>query len=91
MVFARLRDEMAQAGKEPLFRALQGYVAGSEDASYQQTADALGLSLAALKSHVHRLRNRYGALLREEIARTVANSADGEEELRHLRAALRAG
>ncbi len=90
VVFARLHEEMAQAGKESLFKALQGYVAGAEDASYQETADALGLSLAALKTHIHRLRGRYGALLREEVARTVANPADGEEELRHLRAALRA-
>ncbi len=89
VVFARLREEMTLAGKERLFEALQGYVAGAEDASYQQTADALGLSLAALKSHIHRLRGRYGTLLREEVARTVASPADAEEELHHLRAALR--
>ena len=89
VVFARLHAEMAQAGKERLFEALQGYVAGAEDASYQATADAVGLSLAALKSLIHRLRTRYGVLLREEVARTVAIPADGEAELRHLRAALR--
>lgn len=88
-VFTRLREEMAAAGKEGLFIALQGYVAGVEDSSYQETADALGLSLSALKSQIHRLRSRYGALLREEVTRTVADPADGEEELRHLRAALR--
>ena len=88
-VFTRLREEMAQAGKERLFAALQGYVTGAEETSYQQTADALGLSLPAFKSHLHRLRGRYGVLLREEIARTVADPADAEGELRHLRAALR--
>ena len=91
VVFVRLREEMTQAGKERLFEALQGYVAGAEDASYQEMAGDLGLSLSALKSHIHRLRGRFGILLREEVARTVADFADVEEELRHLRAALRPG
>ena len=91
VVFARLHEEMAQAGKGHLFAALQGYVAGAEDASYQETADKLGCALSTLKSHIHRLRSRYGALLREEVARTVTDPADVEEELRHLRAALRPG
>ena len=90
-VFARLREEMTRAGKEHLFEALQGYVAGAEDASYQETADKLGFPLSALKSHIHRLRGRFGILLREEVARTVADAIDVEEELRHLRAALRPG
>ena len=90
-VFVRLREEMARGGKAHLFEALKNYVAGAEDASYLETADKLGLTLPALKSHLHRLRIRYGALLREEVARTVSNAADVEEELRHLRAALRAG
>ena len=89
VVFTRLREEMVLAGKERLFTALQGYVAGAEDASYQEAADALGLSLPALKSQLHRLRGRYGVLLREEIARTISDPAEGEAELRHLRAALR--
>ena len=88
-VFTRLREEMTAAGKGALFEALKDYVAGVEDASYQETADKLGLSLAALKSNIHRLRIRYSTLLREEVARTVANLADVDEELRHLRAALR--
>lgn len=48
VVFLRLREEMARAGKQPLFEALQGYVAGTEDRSYHETADALGLSLSNL-------------------------------------------
>ncbi len=90
-VFARLREEMARAGKEHLFVALQDYVVGAEDASYQETADRLALSLPMLKSSIHRLRLRYGALLREEVARTVARPGDVEEEIRHLRDALRGG
>ena len=52
-------------------------------------ADALGLSLGALKTIIHRLCGRYLALLREEVARTVAAPGEVDEELRYLRAALR--
>jgi DNA-directed RNA polymerase specialized sigma24 family protein len=62
---------------------------GREDASYQQVADALSLSLGALKTAIHRLRGRYRALLREEVARTVEKPSEVDEELRFLRAALR--
>lgn len=89
--FVRLREEMTAAGKSAQFAALKDYVAGAEDASYQATAESLGLSLAALKSVIHRLRGRYAALLREEVARTVADPAEVEAEVRHLRAILRAG
>ena len=52
-------------------------------------AEVLGCTLSTFKNHIHRLRGRYSALLREEVARTVINSVDVEEELRHLRVALR--
>ena len=87
--FARLRCELESEGKGHLFEALQGFLLGREEASYQQVADALNLSLGTLKTAIHRLRGRYRALLREEVARTVAAPAEVDEELRYLRAALR--
>jgi DNA-directed RNA polymerase specialized sigma24 family protein len=87
--FARLRGELESEGKGRLFETLQGFLLGREDASYQQVADALSLSLGALKTAIHRLRGRYRALLREEVARTVATPAEVDEELRYLLAALR--
>jgi DNA-directed RNA polymerase specialized sigma24 family protein len=86
--FARLRGELESEGKGHLFEALQGFLLGREDASYQQVANDLSLSLGALKSAIHRLRGRYRALLREEVARTVTAPAEVDEELRYLRAAL---
>jgi RNA polymerase sigma factor (sigma-70 family) len=88
--FARLREELELEGKGHLFGALQGFVVGGKDASYQQVADSLSLSLGALKTVIHRLRGRYRTLLREEVARTVAIPLEVDEELRHLRVALRA-
>jgi len=60
-----------------------------EEPSYQQVASALNLSFGAVKTAVHRLRVRYGALLREEVARTVTTPSEVDQELRYLRAVLR--
>ncbi len=86
---ARLRVEMQASGKGRLFDAVQNFLLSGEDASYQQVADRLGWSLGAIKTAIHRMRSRYRALLREEVARTVATPAEVEDELRCLRAALR--
>jgi len=43
---------------------------------------------AAVKAAVYRLRKRYGALLKDEIARTVATESQVEEETQVLLAAL---
>ena len=86
--FARLRDELRSEGKGHLFEALQGFLLGQEDASYQQVADTLSLSLGGLKTVIHRFRGRFRSLLREEVARTVSKPAEVDEELRFLRNAL---
>jgi hypothetical protein len=83
--FARLRDELRSEGKGHLFEALQGFLLGQKDASYQQVADTLSLSLGGLKTVIHRFRS----LLREEVARTVSKPEEVDEELRFLQAALR--
>ena len=48
----------------------------------------LGQDEGAVRVAVHRLRKRYRALLRDEIAQTVAEPAQVAEELRSLQAAL---
>ena len=47
------------------------------------------MSAGAVQVAVHRLRRRYGELLRQEIAQTVSSPAEVDEELRHLFSALR--
>jgi len=42
------------------------------------------MTVVAVKVTVHRLRHRYRNLLREEIAHTVADSAEIDDEIRHL-------
>ena len=48
------------------------------------------MTVEAVAVGIHRLRRRYGALLREEVARTVAGPDDIEDEMRHMRAVLAA-
>jgi RNA polymerase sigma-70 factor (ECF subfamily) len=86
-VLARLRVEMAGAGKLALFEALKFCLTG-EKSPYAQVAGRLRMSEGAVKVAVHRLRERYRALLRAEIAETVARPEEIEDELRALLAAL---
>jgi RNA polymerase sigma factor (sigma-70 family) len=55
---------------------------------YAEVAHRTGIKEGTVKVAVYRLRRRYGALLREEIGRTVADPAEVEAELRHLIEAL---
>lgn len=85
LVLDRLRQEAVQAGKAAVFDQLQGCLLGERpDETYAEIGARLGLSQSAVKVTVHRLRQRYGELLREEIAHTVAEPGEIEEELRYL-------
>ena len=90
-VLARLRSEYERDGKGALFEALHPTLVGERTAQpYGELADSLDSSEAAIKSAVHRLRQRYRQLLREEITGTVGVPTDVDDELRHLFAILSA-
>lgn len=85
----RLRDEFSVSGKAELFELLRSHLLGSANAlPYAQIATQLNMTVVAVKVTVHRLRQRYGELLREEVAHTLANVGDTDAEVRHLIAAL---
>jgi RNA polymerase sigma-70 factor (ECF subfamily) len=87
---ARLRQEFTDAGKQDLFESLKDTLTGEGTAEpYGRIAQKLGLSEPAVKVAVHRLRRRYGELLREEIAHTVDTAEEIEDELRDLFQAVR--
>ncbi len=91
-VLARLRDEFASQGQEGQFERLKLFLTGSQErGSYNQLAGELNMGEGALKVAVHRLRRRYGELLREEIASTLASNAEIEEEIRYLVTVVGAG
>jgi RNA polymerase sigma factor (sigma-70 family) len=84
-VLARLRQEHAAAGRAREFERLKPFLTGDEpQAPYREVARDLGISEAAVKTAVHRLRQRFGVALREAIAETVADPADVDDEVRHL-------
>lgn len=61
------------------------------DTSHAELAADSGITESALRVLLHRLRHRFRALLREEIAHTVATPTEVDAELRHLFAALGTG
>lgn len=88
-VVERLEAEAASAGKGPLFNRLKSCLTGERgSAHYAAVARDLGTSEAAIKMAAHRLRRRYQDVLREEIARTVDDPAEVDDEIRDLFAAL---
>jgi RNA polymerase sigma factor (sigma-70 family) len=89
-VLTRLREEMAGAGKLDQFEALKFCLTGETAGSYADIARQLGTSEGAIKIAVHRLRERYRALIRAEIANTVSSPSEIDAELRELFAALSA-
>jgi RNA polymerase sigma-70 factor (ECF subfamily) len=81
----RLKAEYVVSRKEALFVALAPFLKQSDGVpSYTEVAARLGLTEAAVKSALHRLRQRYSEWVREEIAHTVSTAAEVEEEIRHL-------
>lgn len=84
-VLARAEQEFREAGKLEQFRHLRAFlIAGTGEESYAQVAAELGMSREAVKKAVQRMRHRYYELFREEVAHTVADPAEVEEELRYL-------
>lgn len=86
-VLARMRAEAGESDER--FALLQGFLTGEgEGIPYRDVAERLDMSEGAVKVAVHRLRQRFGAVLREEVARTLADPGDVDDELRHLFAAF---
>jgi DNA-directed RNA polymerase specialized sigma24 family protein len=85
----RLRDECLTQGKAGLFERVKNLLTfDRSEQSYREMAAGLGMNEGAFRVAVHRLRQRYGILLREEIAQTVASPREVDEEVRCLFAAL---
>ena len=84
-VLDRLRHEAVASSKIAVFDQLQGCLLGEQPTeTYAQLGAKLGLSETAVKVTVHRLRQRYRELLREEIAQTRTSPDGIEQEMRYL-------
>jgi len=90
LAIGRLREEFQLAGKLAVFDELKAFITGDRPGlSYAEAAARLGTTEAAAKMTVTRMRQRYRALLRAEIANTVDYPAEVDSELRELAAVLR--
>ncbi len=87
-VLSKLRAEFDDSSRR--FEVLKGFLLQPKgDCTYAQAAAQLSLSEPAVKSAIHRMRQRYGELFRAEIAQTVSGPDQIESEIHALFLALR--
>lgn len=87
---AELRKEFVASGKQTQFDELKIYLTGESGAPpLSSAATRLGLTEGAVKTAVHRLRERYRDRLRREVAQTVSTADEIRDEMQLLLAALR--
>jgi DNA-directed RNA polymerase specialized sigma24 family protein len=80
-----LREELRTEGKLTLFEQLKNFLTGATVLpSYDEASARTGLPRATVKTHVHRLRQRYREIVRREISRTVSAPHEIDEELHYL-------
>jgi len=84
-VIGRLQTECEVDGKAKLFEQLKIFLtAGKDELAQSKAAKSLGVEEGAMRVAIHRLRKRYRQLLRDEIAQTLTDAADVDEEMRAL-------
>ena len=85
----RLQAEYAASSRGAVFEKLKGELTSdAARAPHAEIARELDMTPGAVKVAAHRLRQRFGEVLRAEIAETVARPEDIEEEIQHLFDAL---
>jgi RNA polymerase sigma-70 factor (ECF subfamily) len=84
-----LREEYIASDKARVFDRLKGFLTEAEsDETHAEAASELGMSAAAVKVAVHRLRKRYREALRRRVADTVSSEQEVEDEIGHLQRTL---
>ena len=86
---SRLGSEYAAKGKkkERQFETLKPFldtVNAKGLPSYEDVANQLQVTVADVKTLIHRLRKRYKALVREQVERTVSRPEDVDAEMNGL-------
>ena len=82
----KVRREFSAEGKAETFEALSLFLGGEKAGiSYEEAAKTTGVSLGAIRTHIHRLRRQFAAAVRHEIMQTVSAPHEVENELRHFR------
>ena len=80
-----IEQEFQEGNRGSLYKAIHPFLQGDrEGKSYSEAAAETGLSEATLRVTIHRMRHRFGEILRSEILRTVQSPAEVQDEVRHL-------
>jgi DNA-directed RNA polymerase specialized sigma24 family protein len=80
-----LQDEFEAEGKAEWFEVLRPFVGGGKTPLSQEEAAAkLGVPIATLRTWLSRLRQRYRETLRMEVASTVSDPTEVDQELHYL-------
>ncbi|MDZ4849480.1 MAG: hypothetical protein SGI77_09300 [Pirellulaceae bacterium] len=88
-VVERLQAEFATAGKSAEFERLKPCLTAEQgNIAYEELAEALQITPASARSAVHRLRKRFRAIFRDEVAGTIDDPAELDDEMRAVIAAL---
>ena len=82
----QLQDSFAAEGKAESLEVLKPFVDGGKRTppDQEQAAKKLGVPIATLRTWIWRLRQRYREALRREVASTVPDPADVDQELHYL-------
>ena len=80
----RLHEDAERRGRRARFARLKAFLTGAGSDSYRQAGADLGMTEDAVKVEVHRLRRRYGEMLRKEVEETVADPTQVDGEIRYL-------
>ncbi len=84
-VLARLEEEFSNTSQKRVFDELRVFLLGEKpSATYAQVASALQMTEGAVKVAVHRLRERFRELFREEVVHTLEDPGELNDEVRHL-------
>lgn len=86
---SRLREEYVVSGRGETFDRLKPFLTSAKgEANYAEVGLAIGLTANAMRAAVNQLRQRHREIFREEIAHTVASTADVDSELKYVLASL---
>lgn len=88
-VLAALRHEAEAEGRTAEFVGIKSCMMGrAAEGSYTAIAARLGISEGAVRVAVHRLRRKFQARLKQDIAATVSSPDEVDDEIRYLIRAL---
>ena len=89
---SRLRADYEESGRQAEFDQLKTHLTAARgEVSYQEIASTLQTTEGAARVALHRLRKRLRQFFREEVAGTVSNPDEADDEMRHIISVLSRG